>query len=127
MTWWHNLIAFHATVLPVVLWSDAMLRTRAAPLLRVGLSFSLVVALGVVFAMATAAPQFRRGGRDAMDLVLGTDHEIVHDLWLDECCAVRIDPITGAWPRKNNYFYQLYVQPYKIPPPTEPPGPMQWD
>jgi len=116
--WWHNLIVLHAAVLPIVLWSDALLRTRRAPAVRRGMAPYLALSV-ILLGMALGSNQYRRGGRDAQAMVLGTDHEILRDLRLTECCDISVDPATGLWPRKNSPFYMLYVRPFTIPPPDQ--------
>jgi hypothetical protein len=117
--WWHNLIVLHAAVLPIVLWSDALLGTRSAPAVRRVMAPYLALSVVLLLGMAFGSNQYRRGGRDAKAIVLDTDHEIVRDLRLTECCDISVDPETGQWPRKNSPFYMLYVRPFTIPPPDQ--------
>jgi len=117
--WWHNLIALHATLLPMLLWSDDLLRTRRASAVRRWMAFYLVLSVVLVLGIAFGSNQYRRGGRDAKALVLDTDHEMLHDLRLTECRDISVDPQTGFWPRKGSYFYMLYVRPFTIPSPDQ--------
>lgn len=117
--WWHNLIALHATVLPIMLWSDALLRTHRAPAVRRWMAFYLAFSVVLLLGIAFGSNQYRGGGRDAKALVVDTDHEMLHDLRLTECCDISVDPQTGLWPRKGSYFYMLYVRPFTIPPPDQ--------
>jgi hypothetical protein len=108
--WWHNLLAFHAAVLPLVFWTVALLRTRQAPLVRRALAAYLVLSVVLLFGMAFGSEKYR--GRDPATFHAYADHEIVRDLGLLEWSV-------KAWPRKSAYFYQSYMRPFEIPPAAE--------
>ncbi len=42
---------------------------------------------------------------------------------------IPIDPKTGAWPRRDSYFYVHYDRPFLIPPPAAggAPSEIRWD
>jgi hypothetical protein len=129
VTWWHNLIALHAAVLPLVLAADAVLATPRAHWMRRGIAAWAALSVLLLLGMAFASDQYRRGGRDPIAYVLEWDHEMARDLRLAECCGIPVDPVKGAWPRKNSYFYVHYVRPFLIPPPPPdlPPPAIRWD
>jgi len=118
VTWWHNLIGLHATLLPMLLWSDALFRTRRAPAVRRWMAAYLALSVVLLLGMAFGSEQYRRNGRDVKPLIVDTDHEMLHDLRLTECCNIIVDPEKGLWPRKGSYFYESYVRPFTIPPPN---------
>lgn len=128
VTWWHNLIALHAAVLPLVLAADYLLATPRAPWLWRGIAAWAALSVLLLLAMAFASDQYRRGGRDPVTYVLESDHEMVRDLRLAECCGIPVDPEKGAWPRKDSYFYVHYIRPFLIPPPSpdEAPPVIRW-
>jgi len=79
VTWWHNLIALHAAVLPLLLWGDVLLRSPRALLARRVLAAYLAVGVFVLVAMSLAGEHYRPGGRDR-DRV---------DLWADRGLLIR--------------------------------------
>jgi hypothetical protein len=119
--YWHNLIAFHAAVLPMVLWVDALSRTRRAPLVRHAVAAHLSLSLVFLLGMSVGADIFRAGGRHAVAFTPHTDHELLHDLGLDA------HPNRRPWPRQEGYFYRVYASPYEIPAesPLEAPPPAE--
>lgn len=108
--WWHNLIAFHAAVLPLLLWSVTWPAEKAV--VRWGLPIYAVLCVAMLLGMAVAAEQYRRGGRDGLVIYLH-DHEILHDLPLARVCDIRPSP--DYWPNKKDLFYQKYLVPYRLP------------
>jgi hypothetical protein len=117
--WWHNLIAFPGTLLPVVLWASALLRTRRAPLVNKVVLAYAIFAVVLLAGMAVGAKQYRFGGRKPKGIAVNTDHEILHDLRITETCPITVAPQGGLWPRQGEYFYKEYVRPFAIPPPAE--------
>ena len=115
--YWHNLVAFHAAVLPMVLWVGALSRTRRAPLVRRAVAAYLSLSLVFLVGMCVGADVFRLGGRHAVGFTPHTDHELLHDLGLDASSNRR------AWPRQEGYFYRVYASPYVIPPVSAVEGP----
>jgi hypothetical protein len=107
--YWHNLIAFHAAVLPMVLWVEAMSRTRRAALVRRAVVAHLSLSLVFLLGMSVGADVFREGGRHAVAFTPHTDHELLHDLGLDA------HPNRRPWPRQEGYFYRVYASPYELP------------
>jgi len=120
--WWHNLIALHAAVLPVVLLCDTLARTRRAELLRrvcaVHAGLSAVLLLGMAF----GADQYRVGGRGTQADSMW-EHPMPRDLRLDECCGVVFDlePATNWRGKEGEYFYRTYLLPYAPKPPAAAP------
>jgi hypothetical protein len=107
--YWHNLIAFHAAVLPMVMWVDALSRTRRAALVRRAVGAYLSLSLVFLLGMSVGADIFRPSGRHAVAFTPHTDHELLHDLGLDA------HPNRRPWPRQEGYFYRAYASPYEIP------------
>jgi hypothetical protein len=77
VTWWHNLIALHAAVLPLLLWGDVLLRSRRALLARRALAAWLAVGVFVLVAMSLAGEHYRPGGRDGDRFGLWTDRDLL--------------------------------------------------
>jgi len=129
VNWWHNLIALHAAVLPLVLAADALLAGPRAPWVWRGIAAWAALSLLFLFGMVLASGQYRRGGREPVAYVLDSDHEMVRELRLLECCGISVDPETGFWPRKDSYFYLRYDRPFLIPPPAseDVPSEIRWD
>jgi hypothetical protein len=105
----HNLIAVHAAVLPLVLWVDALLRTRRAAAVRRGIAVYLALSVSLLLAMALANDQYRFAGRDSIGYVPLADHEMVEDLDLSHY------PRRRTWPRADRYFVRAYLDRYQIP------------
>jgi len=108
--YWHNLIALHATVLPVVLWVDALLRTRHAPSVRRWAAAYFAFTVAFLVAMAIGSPDFRTTGLESQG-VPDRDHELLFDLGMLEFGAKR----NPGWPREERFFYQTYMKQYEIP------------
>jgi hypothetical protein len=112
--WWHNLILFHATLLPVVLWLSELLRTRHAPRVRAGLWAYTATAVVLLLGMTLASEHYRHGGREPEAWVLQRNDQIVRDLSLERY-GVSIDPEGGSYPINNGFFYTRYVAPFTLP------------
>ena len=113
--YWHGLIAFHAAVLPLVLWVDALLQTRRAPAVQTGTVVYLTLTVVLLLSMVFGSRQYRVGGRDTVGPPPRRDHEILRDLGLP------IDA-SGRWPRENRFFFETYVRPYLASPVAEKQG-----
>ena len=109
--YWHGLIAFHAAVLPLVLWVDALLRTRRAPIVQKGIAVYLTLTVVLLVSMVFARRQYRSEGRDTVGPPPRRDHELLRDLGLP------IDA-KGRWPREGRFFFETYVRPYLVSPTT---------
>jgi hypothetical protein len=111
--WWHNLIVLHAAVLPVVLWTMAIWRTRRAPVVRRGLAAYAALSVVLLLGMAFGGEQFMHGPRKPGPRLPGVYHGIQSDLGLTEFDRAH-------WPRKDGFFYQTYMQPleFRWPPET---------
>jgi hypothetical protein len=112
--WWHNLILFHATLLPVVLWLSALLRTSYAPRVRMGLQAYTAAAVVLLLGMTLASEHYRHGGREPEAWVLQRSDRIVRDLNLERY-GISIDPEGGSYPINNGFFYTRYVAPFELP------------
>ena len=113
--WWHNLVALHASLIPVLLWTTAMGRTRHARLVarsaRVYAAASILLCLG----MALGSAHYRRGGYRAVTFPQAERHQMIEDLGLNECCT----PNEKHWKPKQMYFYRNYLAPYVLPEKSE--------
>lgn len=89
---WQALIVLHAAVLPVVLWSEVLLRSRIRRRVRSGLAAWTVAIAVVAVAFAFAAPQYRRGGRDPVGLWIRTPRPMLSRLGVLERNLVVVDP-----------------------------------
>ena len=107
--WWHNLIAFHAAVLPLFLWSATWPTGKRA--VRWGVPVYGILCLVMLLGMSVAAEQYRRGGREGLVTYLH-DHEMLHDLPLARVCDIRPSP--DYWPNKEGLFYRTYLSPYRL-------------
>ena len=103
--WWHNLIALHGAVLPVVLWTDALLRTPKAFLVRSVMAVYAIVAVVLMVGMGFGSEQYQ--GRRPPPEPFVAEHELIRDLNLYEYTL-------SSLPRTNLYFYRQYLRPYEI-------------
>ena len=115
--WWYNLIILHAAVVPMVIWFDAALSGPRASLAFRGLMAWAVLSVFLLLGMAFGSEQYRNGGREAWGWTLPRNDRIVMDLDLTRY-GVTIDPKQGTYPYNNDYFYQTYVVPFELPPPS---------
>jgi len=105
--WWHNLVILQAAVLPVLLWGDALLHTRVAPLVRRGLVAYLVLSLVLLVGMAVGSEQYLYGG-DILPNPAPANLEIRRD--------IPASPFNSEhFPRRTDFFYQTYMRPYEFP------------
>ncbi len=92
---WQGFTVVHAAVLPLVMWTAALLRSRrkvtVRRLARVHLAWTLVL----VVCMSLGSPMYRRGGRDTPALALLHDHPMLHELGILEHTGVTAG--TGTW------------------------------
>jgi len=105
--WWHNLIALHAAVLPVVLWTLAMLRTRRGPWVRRGMAAYVVLTVVLLLGMAFGSEQFMHGPRNPPPSIPAVYHGMQSDLELT-------DFTREQWPRPDGFFYQEYLRPLEF-------------
>jgi hypothetical protein len=108
--YWHNLIALHASVLPVVLWVDALLRTRHAATARKWGAVYFAFTVAFLVAMAIGGSDFRTSGYQSQGIP-DRDHELLLDLGMLDIGARR----SPGWPREERFFYQTYMKQYEIP------------
>lgn len=93
---WQSLIALHAAVLPLVLWLHAALRSRRAVWFRRGLQAYAALSLVLLLGMAAGSGMYRKGGRDAPVFSFASEHPMLRELGLLECCNFRVAPGAGA-------------------------------
>jgi hypothetical protein len=77
---WQGFSVLHAAVLPLVMWTAALLRTRRAALVRRLARVHLGAAVVLLVAMAIGSPMYRIGGRDGVGIALRDDTPMVHEL-----------------------------------------------
>ncbi len=95
---WQALLVLHAAVLPLALWGETLLRSRARVAVRRAAVAWAAVALVLAVALAAGGPHYRCRGEEVMGLrlTLRQDHAMLHDLGLASC-PYPTDP-TGWWP-----------------------------
>lgn len=95
---WMGFAVQHAAVLPLVVGGCALLQSdRRRATSRASVAYA-ALALLLAAGMSVASATYRRGGDDALEIVVPGDHAMLRDLSLDACCSVRIDPTEGRWP-----------------------------
>jgi hypothetical protein len=95
---WQGFVVMHAAVLPLVLWVETLLRSRArAWAARGTLAYAVVVSLLLVV-MAVGTPLFRRGGRDAVSATVAAPHAMFDELGITSHCTLTVDPAVPFWP-----------------------------
>jgi hypothetical protein len=119
--WWHNLVAFHAAVIPLVLWAGALWRTRRAALVRRAATAWVVVSVVLLLGMLAGGEQFRPVSAEVLLANEPPLNEVSVDLDLSRF---------GWWyvPRLEQHFYRKYMSPYDLRPlEPAPPAPSEPD
>lgn len=89
---WQGFVAFHGAVLPGILLSGALLRSRhARPAARVLVAW-MVASVALAAVLSVAGPLYRQGGRRPVAIELASDHPMLHDLGIAQRCTT---PIVG--------------------------------
>ena len=114
--WWHNLIAFHAALLPVLVWITHLRAGPREKVVRRLMAACGVLAVVILLGMAVASEPYRRGGRKGMRVFVNRDHEMIRDLSLRERTSVKLIPDRSPTARMDNYFWRHYMKRYELPP-----------
>jgi hypothetical protein len=109
--WWHNLIVLHAAVLPLLLWTDALLRTRRAAVVRRGLAAYLLLSVLLLLGLTVGSEQYLSPEDGTVAADAKVDLQIRQDL-------PRIGFNRRHWPRKGTFFYDTYLRQFELPPPA---------
>jgi hypothetical protein len=89
---WQSFSVLHAAVLPLVLWTCVLLRSRPhVTVRRLARAWAGVLVVLLVL-MAVASPRYRKGGRDAVWIKVHEDHPMYHELGILDHCSVAVDP-----------------------------------
>jgi hypothetical protein len=89
---WQGLIVMHAAVLPIVLWVEAMGRSRRARWVAAGVRAHTAALLLILLVISVAAPMYRRGGRRPVGFITNEVPPMVVALGILEHCWVVVDP-----------------------------------
>jgi len=108
--WWHNLIIFHAALIPLLMWSVTWPSYKNK--IRMGKVAYTAVCVFLLLGMSVASERYRRGGRGGLVTYLRA-HEILEDIPLERICDFRPDP--DAWPNQEKLFYRKYLARYRLP------------
>ncbi len=92
---WQGLLVLHAAVLPVVLWGEALARSRRARIAVAGAWAWAVISILWLLLMAVGSPHYRCGGEQPLQLDLRHDHPMLHQLGIHRSCPVPVRP--DAW------------------------------
>ena len=100
---WQGLIVLHAAVLPVVLWLEALSRTRIRRGVARGLRAFLAVEVVLLVALMLGGPHYRcKGhdpqGRDSFFFPLAHDHPMFHELGIQQTCPWPLSRPGKWWP-----------------------------
>ncbi len=95
---WQGLVILHAAVLPPLLWTNALLRTRHARRTRRGLALAGSLAVLILMAQTFGATHYRCAGRKGLNLALRSDHPMLHELHIVDRCPLPLDQPGGWWP-----------------------------
>ncbi len=105
LMWWHFVSLFHAAVLPVVLWLGREIDAGRRPYLWRAVGCYCAIGFLIVVATGVAGQRFRCGGHGELKFLppLRSDHPMLHDLGIQETCAIPVntrlgDPTVGFWP-----------------------------
>lgn len=100
---WQGLIVLHAAVLPVVLWLEALGRTRIRFRVAKGVRVFLGVEIALLLAILLGGPHYRcKGhdpqGRDSFFFPLAHDHPMFHELGIQKTCPWPLNQPGKWWP-----------------------------
>lgn len=95
---WQGLVILHAAVLPPLLWTHALLRTRHGSKARRALAATACLAGLILVAQTFGATHFRCAGRKGLDLALRSDHPMLHELHVVDRCPLPLNRQDGWWP-----------------------------
>jgi hypothetical protein len=95
--WWQVVLLFHAAVLPLVLWTGALARTRWKARVERGVTAWAVASALVILVLALGGTHYRCGGRAPLQLALRYDHPMLHDLHILDSCSMPVDNDPQGW------------------------------
>lgn len=88
---WQGLIVLHAAVLPLVLWAEAMSRSRWSRWVTLGVRAHAAALVVIILAVSVAAPMYRRGGRRPIGIITNEVPPMVVELGILDRCWVVVD------------------------------------
>jgi hypothetical protein len=95
---WQGFSVLHAAVLPLLLWTVPLLRSRRRAVVQRLVRIWTTVLVVLLVLMAVGSPRFRRGGRDAVRIAVHQDHPMFHELGILDHCSVTVDPASTWMP-----------------------------
>ncbi|HVT59331.1 MAG TPA: hypothetical protein VHR45_13125 [Thermoanaerobaculia bacterium] len=98
LMYWQAFILFHAAVLPLVLWSGLLLRTRHASKVVTGAAVYAALALVLTLGMTFGSPDYRCAGRETVVFPLCCDSPMFGQLHIQATCPWPLDQPGGWWP-----------------------------
>lgn len=96
--YWQVVILFHTAVLPLVLWTGALWRSRRRDRVTRGLALYAAAEILVALAVAFGSPQYRCGGRDDVRFRLSSDSPMFDDLGIRRDCPWPMNHPGTWWP-----------------------------
>jgi hypothetical protein len=94
---WQGFLVLHAAVLPVVLWGEALARSRRGRVAVAAAGVWAAVSVVWLALMAVGSPHYRNGGEEPLQLTLRHDHPMLRELGIQETAPMPIRP-DGWWP-----------------------------
>lgn len=98
---WQALIILHAAVLPLLLWTGALLRSRRSGLVARGVWIYAAVSFVILILIPLGSTHYRCAGHDGSDsfgLALRHDHPMLHELHVHASCPLPVNDPKGWWP-----------------------------
>jgi hypothetical protein len=98
---WQALIVLHAAVLPLVLWTGVLGRSRHAARVSRGFWIYTAASLAVLVLIPLGSTHYRCAGHDGSDsfgLALRHDHPMLHELHVHATCPLPVNKPQGWWP-----------------------------
>jgi hypothetical protein len=98
---WQALIILHAAVLPLVLWTGALVRSRWSERVSRGLWIYAAASLALLVLIPLGSTHYRCAGHDGSDsfgLALRHDHRMLHELHVHATCPLPVNDPKGWWP-----------------------------
>ncbi len=94
---WQGFLVLHAAVLPVVLWGEALARSRRGRAAIAGAGAWAAVSVVWLALMAVGSPHYRSGGEEPLQLAVRHDHRMLHELDIQDTAPLPIRR-DGWWP-----------------------------
>jgi hypothetical protein len=96
--YWQGVILFHAAVLPVVLWTGALWRSRRRAVVPAALAGWAAIEVVLTLAVAFGSPQYRCGGRGDLRFALASHSPMFDQLDIQRTCPWPLDQAVTWWP-----------------------------